>query len=217
MARPVVLTKTLAAADVDIIAVAQALAAAGNLVLVTAPVTLDSQRRISILSSADDSLLTWTVVGTNEAGSAISETVAGGNAVAVVTLQDFLTVSRVSANGAVAGTVQVGTNDDGSTPWQVPNAHIDPFELAVSFELVSGAVTGTLECTDDTPLAPMYIYQPGYSQTLPVPTPFGWPMMVGILADTQGVVNRPIAAWRWTTTAGAGVCRITARQSGIRN
>lgn len=215
--RPIVLTKTLAAADVDIIAVAQALAAAGNLTLVSVPVTLDTGRRVSILSSGDDTALTWSVVGTNEAGLGISEEVAGGNAVAVVTLRDFLTVSHVLADGAVAGTVQVGTNDMGSTPWQVPNTHITPPVIGIGTELLSGAANWTIEATYESPMMPIPIYQPGYSQTLPVPTPFGWPGLVGLAASASGVINANVAAWRLTINSGTGAVQAVGIQSGIRN
>lgn len=222
MARAVVLTKSLTAAAVAAVAAAQPLAAAGNLLIngsaATGGVaTLDSQRRISILSSGNDSALNWTVYGTNQAGLVISEVVAGGNAVAVATTQDFLTVTRISGSGATAGTVQVGTSGIGSTPWQVPNQHITEFSIGVGTELVSGAANWTIEVTSDSPLQLIPIYQPGFATTPPVPVVFGWPGLSGVAAATAGKIDTVIAAWRLTITAGLGTVKVSATQAGIRN
>jgi hypothetical protein len=221
MARAVTVTKSLTAAVVNAISAAQALAAAGDLVingtLATGGVaTLDSQRRVSLLSSGNDSALVWTIYGANDAGAAISEAVPGGNAAAVATQQDFATVTRVASSGAVAGTVQVGTSAVGSSPWQVPNPHITPFVMGFENEVVAGAPVFTIETTQTSPLAPMPIYQTGgYGpQAAPVPTAIGWPGMTGLAVSGQGAVNTPIAAWRLTLTT-VGTARATAIQAGI--
>ncbi len=220
--RPIVLTKALVAAVVNNIALTQSLAGAGNLVLNGSTVsggvaTLDTQRRISILSSGNDSGLTWTLYGANDAGAAITEAVAGGNAVAVVTQQDFKTITRIAGSGATAGTIQVGTNATGSTPWQVPNAHITPFELEIATVLLSGTATWTIEYTLDDVKMPIPIYQTGYSQAIPIPNAIGWPGLVGLIGNAQGEINSPIAGWRATITAGTGTVKTTGIQSGIRN
>lgn len=220
--RPVVLTKSLTVAVAGAVAASQALGAAGNLLingtLASGGVaTLDSQRRVAILSSGNDSALVWTVYGTNEAGGTISENVAGGNAVEVDTLQDFKTVTRVASSGAVAGTIQVGTSSTGSTAWYVPDNHITPFEVAADIEIISGAATATVEVTDDSPLAPMYIYTAGQTMTPPVPTPSGWPGLTGQNGNAYSVINRNVAGIRLTVTAGLGTVQATLRQSGIRN
>src|SRR6185437_3174379 len=118
--RPVTISKTLAAASANNIALSQSPAGAGNLTLNGAAVaagvaTLDTQRRVLITSAGTDTGITFTVYGGNQSGSAISETVAGGSlGIPVSTTQDFLTVTRVAASGASASTVTVGTSGVGS-------------------------------------------------------------------------------------------------------
>lgn len=220
--RPVIVTKQLAAADADGIALSQALAAAGDLVLAGVfasggVATLDTQRRVSILSSADDSGLTWTIYGTNQQGVAISEDVAGDNGVAVATEQDFYTVTRVHGSGATAGTVEVGTDTTGSSPWFVPNQHITPFEMGFGIDLVSGSADWQIDATYDSPLMLIPIYQPGYNQTPPVPVTF-IPTGLSGSADGQGsIIGTPILAWRLTITDGTGEVKAIGSQAGIRN
>lgn len=220
MADRVVVTKSLTAAVVNAIAATQALAAAGNLTIngtltSSGVATLDSQRRISILSSGNDSGLTWTIYGANGAGAAIQENVPGGNGVAVVTQQDFATVNRVAGSGATAGTVQVGTNTVGSTEWQIPNPHIVGFELGFAAEILSGAATYSIELTDDTLLAPMPIYSVA---PLPLPNVYTAPGLGNQMGAVQGAVTAHApAGWRLTVTSGTGNTQATATQAGIRN
>ena len=222
MARPVVISKALAAASANNIATAQSLAGAGNLTLngttVTGGVaTLDTQRRVLLTSVGNDSGINWTVYGGNDAGIAISETLAGGNAAAVATKQDFLTITRIAASGATAGNVTVGTNTEGSTPWIVPNMHITPFEMAFQYILVSGAANWTIEGTEETPLfQPPLGYQGGYVLIPPVPTPFGLSGLMGLSATGAGNFSEePLMGWRLTINSGTGTVRVVGVQSGI--
>lgn len=74
--RPVLLTKTLAAASVNAIAQSQSLGAAGNVTLNGATAsgglaTLDTQRRVLITSAGNDSGISFTVFGATDSGTAI--------------------------------------------------------------------------------------------------------------------------------------------------
>lgn len=227
MARPVIITKSLDAAVANAIATAQAVAGAGNLTLDGALVsggvaTVDSQRRIGITSSGNDTGITFTVYGTMESGVSISEVVTGSNGSVASTLQDFYTVTRVAASGAAAGTVAVGTTPVGSSPWFVPNQHITPFEIGLEGELLSAVDTTyySVEATQNSPIAPHMIYQAGWDQTPPVPTPFQISTMTQLTVNAQGAINATIAAFRLTLTlfdGESGSVRLTAIQSGIRN
>jgi flagellin len=70
--------------------------------------TLIVAQQIVITSEGDDSGTTVTVEGTNADGSVISETLTGGNAGAVTTLNRFKTVTAVTFAATSAGTVDVG-------------------------------------------------------------------------------------------------------------
>jgi hypothetical protein len=222
MGQSTTLTKQLAAASATAICASQPLGAAGNLLIngadaVAGVAILDTQRRVLITSGGNDSGIKFTVTGTNDAGVPISETLAGANAGAVATQQDFLTVTQVAASGAVATTVEVGTNTTGSTRWWVPNYNITPFEVSAAFELLSGAVTASVEVCDESVLAPLPIYQPGYSQAPPIPNPYSWLGLGNMVGPAQGVVNRAVSGIRLTITLGAGQGELILRQSGIRN
>lgn len=219
MARPVVASKTLVVSDNDNIALAQALAGAGALLLngdvVTGGIaTLDTARRIGMASSGNDLGITFTVNGGDYAGNAISEVVTGASGATASTLQDFLTVSSVVASGAVAGTVSVGTTGVGSTQWFITDTHITPFEIGIGTELNSGTANWTIETTYDSPLAPMPIYTVATNE---IPVPFGWPGLIGLAASASGVINGVVAAWRLTINSGTGLVEATAIQAGISN
>lgn len=220
MARPWVLTFGLTAAAPTNIALAQALGAAGNLVLNGAAVsggvaTLDSQRLVGITSSGNDLGITFTVYGAMASGQAISETITGTNGSVAVTTQNFATVTRVSASGAVAGTVSVGTTDTGASPWIIVDNVLLPTQIGFELQELSGAALATIETTQNSPLQDLYIYRQGWDQTPPVPEPFAWPMLSGVAVDTQGTIyGTTIAAWR-LKLVGTGSWRVTAIQAGL--
>lgn len=153
--RPIVVTAgPLAAASATNIRTAASIAGAGavtlNGTLVSGGVaTLDNQRRILFTSSGNDSGITFTVSGTNANGDLISETLTGGNVAAVYTVLDYKTVTSVTASGASAGTVSIGTNGIGGSTW----VRLDAWALpATSVQLtVSGTVNYTLQQTLDDP------------------------------------------------------------------
>lgn len=78
-------------------------------------VTFVEAQKIVITSAADDSGATVTVTGTNADGNTISETLTGGNAAAVTTLNFFKTVTTVAFSATSAGAVQVGAKGTSDT------------------------------------------------------------------------------------------------------
>lgn len=96
------------AADDDAVALSQALAAAGNLVLTANPYTPNSVRKITITSAGNDSARQFTITGTDFNNSPLVATVTGTNAGVATTSVVFKTVTQVAVNGAVATTVKVG-------------------------------------------------------------------------------------------------------------
>lgn len=215
-------TKTLTASSVNNICLVQTTAGAADLILNGAAVVsgvaiLDTQRRVSLTSAGNDSAINFTIYGTNDAGKTISETIAGPNANTVSTSQDFKTVTRIAASALVGTNVSAGTTGVGSTPWWPANRHITRFSVACGYQLISGSQTVTVEFTDDEVWPPLYIYQPGWSQTQPVPVATPVTGMSGISANTVAEVTRPCAAFRLTVTAGTGVGKLVLDQAGISN
>lgn len=92
------------------IAAAQAVAGAGDLTLTTAATNLGG-RSVVIVSTGDDTGITFTVKGIGPDGvSYQSEEVTGANISRVATKALFNKVTAITASGAAAGNVSAGTN-----------------------------------------------------------------------------------------------------------
>ncbi len=102
---------------------AAAVSAAGALtgLLVTA---LDVPRALTILSAADDSGITFTVLGKDAYGNAVSETITGASAApgTAAGKKAFSTITSITASGAAAGNVSVGWGNVLGLPAFLPNA-----------------------------------------------------------------------------------------------
>lgn len=214
---PNIFTQSLVAASANNVAASQS-PAAGAITLNGSAVaggvaTLDTQRRVLITSGGNDTAINFTVNGTNGAGFPISDTFAGGNPTAVSNL-DFKTVTKVTHTGSVAGTVTVGTNTTGSSLWQIVNWNAYPPNISVAVQLVSGAVTYTVEHTYDDPnILPMTGGLNAAGFTFPVP----WPdaTLNGASASGETQSNYTITAWRITTNSGTGTLAVRGMQDGI--
>ncbi len=70
---------------------------------------LATAQPITITSAADESLLNFTITGTDENGNPMTEVIAGGNSKTVSGNQLFKTITSVSSDGVANGKIQVGT------------------------------------------------------------------------------------------------------------
>lgn len=214
MASPRYVSKSLAvAADADGISLSQTPLAGGNLTITGALATagvayLTSQRRVLLTFASDETGRTFVVYGTAEGGKSISETVAGAASTAV-TLQDFLTVTRISVDAATAGAITAGTNGVGSTPWQIINWDASQINLGMAV-LVTGTVNFTWQYTFQDP-----------SGTFPdgsaIPTAFSLSALASKAVDTDASMLTPIAAWRLQVNSGSGVAKCCIVQAGLTN
>ena len=75
----------------------------------SASVTLAVAQKVTILSAGNDSGISFTVVGTDATGTAVTETVTGANAGTATSVGLFSTITSVAAVGNPAGNVSVGT------------------------------------------------------------------------------------------------------------
>lgn len=147
------LTLALAAADADGISVSQTPSGAGNLTITGAlasggVATMDVARRVIITSAADDHSRTFTITGTGRNGLSQSETIAGGNAVAVQSVRDYLTVTQVSVDAATAGAVTVGTNGAASTAPILIDTYANRSIIGVTM-FFNGTVNSSIEVARD--------------------------------------------------------------------
>ena len=104
-----VINGALSSVDAALISTAAAVINDAALVITgTGTVTNAVAEKVTITSAGNDAGMTFIVAGTNELGSAFSETVTGGNNSAVTTINSFLTISSITADGTPAGNVSAG-------------------------------------------------------------------------------------------------------------
>ena len=140
-------------ADADGLAVAQAVAGSQALTLNGALIsggvfTGDYARRIGILSAGNDAGITFTILGTDPDGKALSEAVTGSAAApgTATSTGYFKTVSSVTSSGAAAGNVSVGTVDELSTP-TIPLNTYNSDPATVSLEDFTGTINVSVKQT----------------------------------------------------------------------
>lgn len=211
---PVVMSKTLTAADDDAISLSQSPGAAGNLTITGAAATggvatLDAYRRVIITSAGNDSGRTFTVYGTTHSAQATSEAVTGANVGAAATTKDFLTITRVAVDAATAGAVKVGTNTTGSTRWVNPSWHVAPFQLELD-----GSVSGTVTYGFEYTMSDYYTPTPGTGAP-PNSVVVRSTAVAGATGNASLTLQGPVRGWRMTVTAGTGTATVQGIQAGI--
>lgn len=216
------ITKSLATADDNGIAESQSLAGAGALTLNGALVAagvaiLGSQRRVIITSAADDSGLTWTVIGTDDTDNPLKDQFAGADTAAAQSNLDFATVTQVTGSAATAGNVIAGTNGVGSSPWKMFADTIQTPNIAFDFELLSGSANVSIQYTQEAFLVDPA--QPQSSVALgpasPNPVAHDFPNLSDMAASYQDSVTFVFRAWRVIINSGTGSIRVTGRQAGL--
>lgn len=205
--RPITVTRTLTASSANAIALAQTIVGAGNLTLNGALVTagvaqLDAQRFVGIASTGNLSAVTFTVTGTNQLGTAISESLAGPNNNTVSTTLNFYTVTQVAVSGTVGTNVTVGTTGVGASAPIPLDQYLDPFNVSIGC-----TVTGTIS----------YTVQYTFGAVFGGPGPFTWTAHPDITAQTgtsDGTFISPVTAARVLTNSGTGTVTAVFLQAG---
>lgn len=214
--RAVAITKALTAASANTVAHAQSLAGAGYLTLTATPIVLDSGRQIIITSAGDDSGLTWTIVGLDDAGAGLKDSFAGANGIATSNLTNIKTVTSIYGSAATASTVTAGTNTVGSSSWKMFSDTIATPQMDIYMQLVSGSGTATFEYTPDPFEMPIGVQSAtALGPNTPSPVALAHPDLQTLSASKEGSVNWTIHGWRLTINSGTGVWKCTARQSGL--
>src|SRR5260221_548524 len=108
--------------------------------------------QLSFTTSGADAGVVVTVVGTNWAGDVITEAVVLVSTGTVNSVLTYATVTQVSVSAATAGTVTVGTIQQGSSPW-VRLDDYAPGPVSITCAL-TGAATYTVQQTNQDPNAP---------------------------------------------------------------
>ncbi len=179
----------------------------------------DVPRRVLLTFGNELSARTLVITGLNASGNPIQETlaVASGAPATVATVQDFKTVTRaLPAGGGWSAAVTLGTNGAAGSPWQLVDYQISPGNISFGVT-VSGTVTYSVEYTY-TDLNDNGTTIGGANGNFPS-TPIIWthPILNGLSAKNDGVVNDPIIGWRLTVTVGTGSATAVGLQAGISN
>lgn len=223
MANPTILTKSLAAASANNIATSQSGSSGVGLTIngstaTSGIATLDTQRRVLITSVGNDSSITFAIVGTNEGGNSIGETVTGSSGATVASLQDYLTVSSIVPSGATTTSgVTVGTNATGSSSWKLVNDHIAPVSVQLEGQVTSGSGTWGVEYTyDPVQGIPPNVGNLPWTYATP-PAVLSHATLTGQTGALDGSISVPVSAYRLTLTTGTGTVKLRAIQAGIVN
>tara|TARA_R110001599_G_scaffold16598_2_gene67334 strand:- start:2284 stop:2901 length:618 start_codon:yes stop_codon:yes gene_type:complete len=102
-------------------------------------------RLVTILSAGDDSGISFTVVGTDVNGDALTETVTGANAGTATSAKYFRTITSITAVGDPAGNVSAGVNASVADV-----IFAGPARLKGTF-IVSSATAGTIDFLTTSP------------------------------------------------------------------
>jgi len=153
--KPKTITYTLAAADRNGIGAAQTPAGAGSFTLNGALVSggigiMDDPRRVTFYSDADESGDTYTIVGTDRYGNALTETVTGPNTTTVYSSYNYKTVTSVTTSGAGDGNIEIGSGDKAETQW-IPVEYAIGVPYSINADQSSGAGFVEIEGTLDDP------------------------------------------------------------------
>lgn len=213
---PKAFTKSLTAGSANCIALAQTVAAGANAIInggsaAAGAFTLDTQRRITIVSSGDDSAKTALISGNRGTGQPINEVLALTNAGTAVSVLDYFSGGTVKFPTGTAGNVTIGTNSTGSTDWSVPNYNITPFSLDITMQL-AGSVTWAFETTNDA-----NFWDPPKAASVATPEP-NVNIVVAATTVAEGItLSTPVTGYRFTISSGAGTLTAQAVQAGITN
>ncbi len=207
--RPIQQTRQLDAADPNGIFLDQAPTAGTALTLNGAFVsggvaTLDVQRQVELESAADMSGFNFAIVGTDEQGRDITETIVGPNAGVSATSLDFLTVTSITPDGTSGSNVEGGTNTVGGSIVIPIDKNVTPTSIGLGL-VVTGTVNVTVQHTFDDPFQ-------GASTIL---TWFDHPTLAGVTADDDGNLAFPPQAVRLLTNSGDGTCEFDLVQAGL--
>jgi hypothetical protein len=149
------ITLTPAATDADGICQSQTPGGAGALTINGAlasggSVTFTQPQHITITAAANDSARTFTVIGTDRQGVAITKTITGPNATTVADTTNFKTISSVSVDAATAGAITVGVNGLCESQWYPTDYRALDSKISFGVTLSTGAsLTYTVEHTFD--------------------------------------------------------------------
>lgn len=171
--------------------------------------TLSVPARITITAAGNESAKTFAVVGTDQSGNVISETITGPSGGLTTSLLTYKTVTSITISSAAAGAVTVGNSQSGSSaainldPWALP-------QVAIQVS-VTGTVNYTVQQTMDDPNDPVSPVARASMQWVDHPDV----ALVAATATKQGNYGYAPLYMRVVINSGSGSVRMTVSQAGV--
>lgn len=212
---PIVVTVgPLTSGSANAIALSQTPSGAGpftlNGALVTSGVAnLKTPRQVLITTtSGAESTKTFTITGTDWAGSPISEVVQGPSGTTAASVLSYLTVTSVVISAAAADPITIGTNGVGASPWVRLDGWANP---AVSIQCTAtGTVNYTVQQTMDDPNSPTSPVNPHAVTWVSSPVA----ALVAATGTEFGTLTSQPVFMRTLLNSGTGSVMMTVQQSG---
>lgn len=212
--RPIYYSTNLSASDDDGICASQSPTTLGggnltiNGALATAGVaTLDTAgnaRQVLVTTGSNESAKTLTIYGRlTLGGNIVSETMVGPNATTGTTTNFFVTITQIAYDIPLTGTIYVGTNGVGASPWKPLDWRPDPFNVGIGTILSAGAVNWTVQHTFDD------IQDPDVK-----PTAFPHATIAAVSANADGNYAFGCQAMRTKINSGTGTVATRIIQAG---
>ncbi len=206
MSKSTTTTCTPTAVDADGVCASQSPGAGAILIngaLAAAGVaTFGAAQLVRLTSGGNDSGITFTFNGTDADGNTQTQTVAGTSASNTDTTLYFKTITSITHTGSVATTILVGNLIGSVSPTLKTDTAINPFNLSLLAQLVSGTATFAADVTygDNNPYPALWIEHA---------------TITGKSANFVGGQTTPIAGIRLRLTASSsGNVRLRCVQAG---
>ena len=208
MARAKAITLSPIANDVDYISTTETLTTPWVLQL-DGVTTLTQPQHVTLTTSTNETGETFTVVGTDRYGNAMTEVLAGPNATIVVGTKNFATVTSITGT-ADASAVTAGVDGTCESGWYVLNYRGNDFSVGLGLDIATaGAGTGAVQHTFNNVLAQGFVEDDATVHTHDTIT--------GKTANFDGNYTSPPVACRLALTAftsGSVTLRIVQSGSG---
>jgi hypothetical protein len=164
-------------------------------------VTIPTGQHVTITCGGADAGRTFTIVGLDGSGNALTATQAGADNGTTTSTVNFSKITSVSVDAATAGAITVGIVATCETPWIPLNTYNHPFVYGYQVDIgtASFTVQGTLDSVQDSSI-----------------TPLEFTVTASALADAYASVTTPMTAVRLKVTAWtSGDIVFKVLQSGI--
>ena len=196
------LVMTLQAVSATVIAAAQTLAGAGNMVLASTATTDGLNHNITLTSTGALSGVNFTITGKDAQGIAVTEVLAGPSNNTVTSVKAYATITSIAASGAVGTNTSAGISGVATSRYIPIENRAGSWNVGIAVDLGGGTSTFDVDVTYDDIYAQydsVPWQQSPASLTWFTPTAFS-----AKSANTDGALSQPCTAVRFRTESYTG-------------